>query len=117
MEGRVRRRLNNVLIHLHNYTADRYRWGYIVLLLGEVGLGGWGGIGGWINLLEGCESSVAGDGNGDCLCPLISNLITDETKTWGGRVRKRFELNNILIHLHNYTADRYRWGDIVLLLG
>ena len=37
MRGRVRRRLNNVLIHLHNYTADRYRgWGgYIVLLLGK----------------------------------------------------------------------------------
>ena len=38
--GRVRRRLNNVIIHLHNYTADRYRLGDIVLLLGgDVGLG------------------------------------------------------------------------------
>ena len=37
MGGRVRRWLNSVLIHLHNYTADRYSqgWGDIVLLLGE----------------------------------------------------------------------------------
>ena len=35
MRGMVRRRLNNVLIHLHNYTTDRYRGGgYIVLLIG-----------------------------------------------------------------------------------
>ena len=41
MGGRVRRRLNNVLIHLHNYTADRYRgWGvYCIVVGGEVGLG------------------------------------------------------------------------------
>ena len=45
--GRVRRRLNNVLIHLYNYTADRYRgWGYCIVVGEEVGLGGWGGIGG-----------------------------------------------------------------------
>ena len=30
MGGRVRRWLNNVLIHLHNYTADRYRGGGIL---------------------------------------------------------------------------------------
>ena len=46
MGGMVRRRLNNILIHLHNYTAGRYRDGgiYCIVVGGEVGLGGWGGI-------------------------------------------------------------------------
>ena len=40
MRGRVKRWLNNVLIHLHNYTADRYRGGgYCIVVGGEVGLG------------------------------------------------------------------------------
>ena len=40
MGGRVRSRLNNVLIHLHNYTAGRYRDGvYCIVVGGEVGLG------------------------------------------------------------------------------
>ena len=39
-EGLVRSRLNNVLIHLHNYTAGRYRvGGYCIVVGGEVGLG------------------------------------------------------------------------------
>ena len=37
---RVRRRLNNVLIHLHNYTADIYRGEvYRIVVGGEVGFG------------------------------------------------------------------------------
>ena len=44
--GGVRRRLNNILIHLHNYTADRYRDGGCIIVGEEVGLGGWCGIGG-----------------------------------------------------------------------
>ena len=47
MGGRVRRWLNNILIHLHNYTADRYRWGiYCIVVGGKSGFGDWGGIGG-----------------------------------------------------------------------
>ena len=67
-----------------------------------MGLGGWGRIGGRINLLESCEGGVA------CYCkcngfrPFVSNLVAVETKTCGERVRRR--LNNILIHLHNYTG-------------
>ena len=60
--GRVRRRLKNVLIHLHNYTAGRYCIGvgeYCIVVGEEVGLGGWGGIGGRINLLECCEGVIA----------------------------------------------------------
>ena len=45
MGGRVRRRLNNVLIHLHIYTADRYRGGGILYCCwGGGGFGGRGGI-------------------------------------------------------------------------
>ena len=56
MGGRVRSRLNNVLIHLHNYTAGRYRgWEvYCIVVGGEVGLGVGVEEGGWINLLESC---------------------------------------------------------------
>ena len=40
MGGRVRSRLKNVLIHLNNYTADRYRDGvYCIVVGGKVGLG------------------------------------------------------------------------------
>ena len=46
------------------------------------------------------------------LAPLA--LVFIETKTWGGRVGKW--LNNVLIHLHNYTADIYR-GRVELGIG
>ena len=85
MRGRVRKWLNNVLIHLHNYTAGRYRvWGvYCIVVGGEVGLGGWCGIGGWINLRECCQGGIPCDSNGYCFGALISNLVAIETKTWG----------------------------------
>ena len=49
--GRVRSRLNNVLIHLHNYIIQRIDTGggggvYCIVVGGDVGLGGWCGIGG-----------------------------------------------------------------------
>ena len=45
MGGRVRRMLNNILIHLHNYTADRYRSGvYCIVVGGGSGFGDWCGI-------------------------------------------------------------------------
>ena len=79
--GRVRSRLNNVLIHLHNYTTGRYRgaWGDIVLLIGEVG---WGRIRMRINLLEVCEGGVARNGNRKGFCPFSSNIVAFNTKTW-----------------------------------
>ena len=84
MRGRVRRRLNNILIYLHNYTAGRYRDGGILYCCwGRSGFGGWCGIGGWINLLECCEGGVARNGNGYCLGALVSNIVATETKTWG----------------------------------
>ena len=82
---------------------------------GRSGLGDWCGIGGWINLLKKTQGGVPCDCKGKGFCALISNLVAVKTKTWGGRVRRR--LNNVLIHLHNYTAGRYRDGGIVLLLG
>ena len=45
MRGRVRSRLNNVLINLHNYTAGRYRPGvgvYCIVVGG--GRSGFGGL-------------------------------------------------------------------------
>ena len=43
--GRVRRRLNNILIHLHNYTAGRYRDGGILYCCwGRSGFGGLSGV-------------------------------------------------------------------------
>ena len=56
MRGRVRRRLNNILIHLHNYTVGKYRSGvYCIVVGGEGGVGGEGvEYGGRINLLEVC---------------------------------------------------------------
>ena len=35
--GRVRSRLNTILMNLHNYTANRYRWGggYCIVAGGE----------------------------------------------------------------------------------
>ena len=60
MGGRVRRRLNTVLIHLHNYTSDRYRvGGYCIVVGGEVGLGVEVEYGWWINLLEFCQGGVS----------------------------------------------------------
>ena len=50
---------------------------------GEVGLGGWCEIGGWINLHETCQGGIPCDSNSDCLGALISNLALRETKTWG----------------------------------
>ena len=59
-EGRVRSRLNNILIHLHNYTADIYRGGgYCIVVGGKSRFGGWGGIGEWINLLEVGQGGVS----------------------------------------------------------
>ena len=84
MGGRVRRWLNNVLIHLHNYTADRHRDGGILYCCwGRSGFGGWCGIGGWINLLECCQGGIPCDCNGDGFGAHISNLVATETKTWG----------------------------------
>ena len=66
---------------------------------------------GWINLLEVCEGGISCYCKRNCFCAFISNVVPRETK----RVRRW--LNNVLIHLNNYTADRYRVGDVVLLLG
>ena len=50
--GRVRSRLNNVLIHLHNYTAgSRYRGGEILYCCwGRGGFGGCIVVGGEVSL-------------------------------------------------------------------
>ena len=40
----------------------------------------------------------------------ISNIVEPETKTWW----EGFE--DVLIHLHNYTADRYRWGGVYYIV-
>ena len=80
-----------------------------------MGLGGWCGIGGWINLLELCEGSIARNGNCEGFGALGSNIVAVETKTWGERVRKW--LNNLLIHLHNYTAGKYRDGGYCIVVG
>ena len=44
MGGRVRSRLNNILIHLHNYTAGRYRGGGILYCCRGGGGGGCMGV-------------------------------------------------------------------------
>ena len=57
--------------------------GYCIVVRGG-GFGGWGGIGGWINLLEVCQGGIACDSNRKGFRALISNIVGIETKTWGG---------------------------------
>ena len=74
--------MNNVLIHLHNYTADRYRCGgYIVLLLGEKWVWGLGWNRGWINLLECCQGGIPCYCKCNSFCAFVSNIVVLETKT------------------------------------